>query len=68
VHELEGTQVVFVEEAPGSFRPRQVTVGSEQAGAVEVRSGLRGGERVATAGSFLLKSAIVNRTAPAEGD
>jgi cobalt-zinc-cadmium efflux system membrane fusion protein len=68
VHDLEGTRVVFVEEAPGRFRPRPVTVGGEEAGAVEVRSGLRGGERVATAGSFLLKSAIVNRTAPAEGD
>ncbi len=68
VHELDGRQVVFVEEAPGRFRPHTVTLGREQAGGVEVRSGLRAGERVATAGSFLLKSAIVNRTAPPEAD
>ena len=54
--------------APGRFRPHTVTLGREQAGGVEVRSGLRAGERVATAGSFLLKSAIVNRTAPPEAD
>ncbi len=68
VHDLDGRQVVFVEEAPGSFRPRAVALGREQAGTVEVRTGLAAGERVATTGSFLLKSAIVNRTAPAEAD
>lgn len=68
VHELGGRQVVFVEESPGSFRPREVSIGGEQEDVVEVRSGLRAGERVATAGSFLLKSAIVTRTAPPEAD
>jgi cobalt-zinc-cadmium efflux system membrane fusion protein len=68
VQELEGHTVVFVAEGGGRFRQRRVTAGSSRDGLVEIRDGLRAGERVATTGSFLLKSAIVNRNAPPEAD
>ena len=67
VQETEGHAVVFVEEAPGRFRPSEVTTGAEEQGLVEIRAGLRAGERVATTGEFLLKSALLDSGAP-EGD
>ena len=67
VQEMSGRTVVFVEEAAGRFRAREVTTGVDQDGAIEIRSGLRPGERIASAGSFLLKSAMLGAGAP-EGD
>jgi len=59
VHDLEGHAVVFVEEAPGRFRPRRVVVATERDGRVDVIEGLSPGMRVATAGSFLVKSELL---------
>lgn len=46
---------VFVEEAPGAFRRREVRVGSERDADVLVTAGVRPGERVVTDGSVLLE-------------
>jgi Cu(I)/Ag(I) efflux system membrane fusion protein len=48
-------QHVFV-AAGGSFEPRPVTLGVQLADRVEVRSGLKPGERIVSAGVFLLDS------------
>lgn len=47
-------QLVFVEAATGRFVPRLVTLGVETDSLVEVRSGLRAGERVVASAAFLL--------------
>ena len=49
-------QFVWVEVSPGSFAPRQVTVGSRTPERVEILSGLKAGEMVAVEGGFLLDS------------
>ena len=67
LQEMNGRTVVFVEERPGRFRPREIQAAVEDGGVVEVRRGLAAGERVATKGAFLLKSALLN-TSASEGD
>lgn len=62
VQEMEGKTVVFVPGEAGRFTRREVTVGTEADGWVEVASGLREGERVASDGSFLLKSELLKGT------
>ena len=47
-------QLVFVEDSAGRFVPRLVTLGVETDSLVEVRSGLRAGERVVATAAFLL--------------
>ena len=59
IQEIEGRPLVFVKTARGSFEKREVAVGSEAGGWVEVRSGVKAGEEVATTGSFLLKSELL---------
>jgi membrane fusion protein, heavy metal efflux system len=63
VHEIEGRTVVFV-QAGDRFTRRDVRVGSDVNGLIEIRSGLKAGERVAAAGSFLLKSELLKQTMP----
>jgi len=58
VQDVGGADVVFVEESPDVFTARRVTLGGERDGMVEVRDGLRAGERVAVRGAFLLKSEL----------
>jgi cobalt-zinc-cadmium efflux system membrane fusion protein len=59
IQEIEGRPVVFVRTAKGAFEKREVAVGPEAEGWVEVRGGVREGEAVATTGSFLLKSELL---------
>jgi cobalt-zinc-cadmium efflux system membrane fusion protein len=59
IQEIEGKPFVFVKTEAGSYERRDVAVGPEAEGWVEVRSGLKEGEAVATAGSFLLKSEML---------
>ncbi len=67
VQEMEGKTIVFVPGAAGRFTRREVTVGTEADGWVEVASGLKEGETVASDGSFLLKSELLKSTrAPRE--
>jgi membrane fusion protein, heavy metal efflux system len=64
VHEIDQKTVVFVVDAAGAFRRREVSVGSDVNGLIEIRAGLKPGERVATTGSFLLKSELLKSTTP----
>jgi multidrug efflux pump subunit AcrA (membrane-fusion protein) len=59
IQEDEGKPFVFVKTEAGSFERREIDVGPEDEGWVEVRSGLKEGEAVATTGSFLLKSEML---------
>jgi len=59
VQEIEGKPFVFVKTKAGAFERRDVSLGAEAEGWVEVRSGVKAGEAVATTGSFLLKSELL---------
>jgi len=59
IQEIDAKPLVFVRTARGAFERRDVTVGSEADGWIEVRSGVKEGEVVATTGSFLLKSELL---------
>jgi cobalt-zinc-cadmium efflux system membrane fusion protein len=59
IQEIDGKPVVFVRTAEGAFEKRDVAVGPEVEGWVEVRGGVKAGEAVATTGSFLLKSELL---------
>ena len=60
VQDLDGERVVFVAGEGGRFTRRRVVTGPEQDGDIEITDGLRPGEKVATKGSFLLKSQMTN--------
>jgi membrane fusion protein, copper/silver efflux system len=49
-------QVVYVDLGEGIFSPRQIKTGDRGNGMVEVLSGLKDGERVASSGAFLIDS------------
>lgn len=57
VRDPEGRTFVFVEEAPGTFRPRAVAVGRSQGGITAV-DGVAPGARVVAAGAFFLQSEL----------
>lgn len=48
--------VVFVETGPGSYQPREVRLGVELNGAVEIADGVREGESIVVNGQFMLDS------------
>lgn len=54
---MDGESVVFVQHGD-QFTRRPVTIGATVNGEVEIVRGLAAGDRVATAGAFLLKSAM----------
>ena len=66
VQEMDGRPHVFVAGAKGRFEKRAVALGASADGLVEVRSGVAAGEKVATQGSFLLKSQLLSASMPAE--
>ena len=49
---------MFVAKGNGRFETRDVKLGLRSPTAVEVREGIEIGERVVTAGSFILKSEL----------
>jgi len=49
-------KVVYVDKGEGYFEPRDVTLGVQGEGMVEVTKGLRAGEKVAAAANFLIDS------------
>jgi cobalt-zinc-cadmium efflux system membrane fusion protein len=54
---LDGKSVVFTPgDNPGEFQPHPVQVGAKRGDRVEIRSGLRAGERIVTRNAFLIKS------------
>jgi cobalt-zinc-cadmium efflux system membrane fusion protein len=58
VQRVEGTPIVFVRKSDG-FERRAVEPGMTGGNLVEVRAGLKEGEEVAMAGTFLLKSELL---------
>jgi cobalt-zinc-cadmium efflux system membrane fusion protein len=60
VQSLGGNPIVFVEKPDNLFEVRKIVVGLKTERFWEVTSGLKPGERVATTGSFLLKSNLEN--------
>ncbi len=48
--------VVMLEDGPGKFAPVEVELGAEAGGQLEIRAGLRAGQKVAVSGQFLLDS------------
>jgi RND family efflux transporter MFP subunit len=60
-------QTVFVDRGNGYLEPRQVEVGRQFDDQIEVLSGLRAGERIATSGTFLIDSESQLRSAAAGG-
>jgi membrane fusion protein, heavy metal efflux system len=59
VQTVKGQTSVFVEDGAGRFRVRPVELGTDRDGVLEVRRGLRSGERVAVSGAFILKSELL---------
>ena len=65
-------QVVIVDKGDGRFEPRDVKVGAQGGGFIEIRNGIASGEKVVVAANFLidaesnLKAALSGMTA-AEG-
>ena len=49
-------RLVFLDRGEGRYEPREVTLGRRTAAGYEVVSGLAKGDRVITAGNFLLDS------------
>ena len=49
-------QLVYVDKGDGFFEPREVGVGVKAEGMAEILSGLQGGEKVASAATFLIDS------------
>lgn len=59
VQPVDGRAVVFVEERPGRFTVRQVDVGTQSGGDVEILRGVVEGEQVVVGGGFVLKSELL---------
>ncbi len=56
---IEGSKrYVFIQTAPDKFKRRDIEAGRTLGDRVEVRSGLKEGEKVAVKGSFMLKSEL----------
>jgi RND family efflux transporter MFP subunit len=49
-------QTVFVDKGSGYFEPREIKVGAQLAGRVEVLSGLKADDRIVVGGNFLIDS------------
>ena len=62
VQQIGGDQVVFVQQAPSRFERRPVQLGPTAGEVVEVLSGVKAGERIVSAGSFYLKTALLRET------
>jgi membrane fusion protein, heavy metal efflux system len=56
VQDIRGASFAFVQMGPTKFEVRPVETGRTRDGAIEIRKGLRDGDRVAVKGVFILKS------------
>jgi cobalt-zinc-cadmium efflux system membrane fusion protein len=59
VFDVKGKKVVFVEEAPGRFHPKEVEIASAAGNQVEIIKGLKEGDKVVTNGGIYLKSNLL---------
>ena len=66
IQELNGKTVVFIAADAEKFLPREVRLGPETEGWVEILSGVSLGEKIVTTGSFLLKSELSKSATEAE--
>jgi cobalt-zinc-cadmium efflux system membrane fusion protein len=62
LQEIDGKTVVFVQTAPETFVPREVTVGRSAQGEVELTSGVQEGDALVVHGGFTLKSLLLKST------
>jgi RND family efflux transporter MFP subunit len=64
ITDVDGESIVFVHEKDASFRVRRIKLGRQTGSMTEILEGLQSGEKVASKGSFLLKSELLkNRMA-----
>jgi cobalt-zinc-cadmium efflux system membrane fusion protein len=66
IQDVQGQSTVFIREEDTRFRARKIRVGRQAGSQSEVLEGLTSGDVVVTAGSFLLKSELLNRNTAAE--
>jgi membrane fusion protein, heavy metal efflux system len=66
VQDIQGAPSVFVEAGARKYAVRPVSLGEKSGTRVEVKQGLRPGERVVVKGSFLLKSQLLKSTLESE--
>ena len=59
VQRIEGKPAAFVQLEDGSFVKRDLELGRELGDRVEVKAGLKEGDRVAITGTFTLKSELL---------
>ncbi|MGH9391298.1 MAG: efflux RND transporter periplasmic adaptor subunit, partial [Vicinamibacteria bacterium] len=59
VQRVHGEPAAFVEESPGTYSVRALTLGAQAGERIEVKAGLHEGERVVTTGAFTLKSTLL---------
>jgi cobalt-zinc-cadmium efflux system membrane fusion protein len=59
VQEVKSQAAVFVQSGPAAFILRPVETGEHVDGGVEIVKGLAEGEKVVTAGAFILKSELL---------
>ena len=52
--ETGGTRVVYIQEAPGEYVPREIEPGVQGELYTQIRGGLNAGEQVVTFGSFFI--------------
>ena len=57
LQKIDGEDAVFI-RTPDGFRVQNVMPGAQTGGMAEIRSGLKAGEEIATANSFLLKAEL----------
>ncbi len=62
IQKIERKPVAFVWQSDGSFAKKELQLGKEMSGRVEVKSGLTDGEQVVVEGSFTLKSELLKGT------
>ena len=62
--EREGSQVVYVQQHPGHYEPRQILTGRKGELYSEVLEGLNEGDQVVTLGSFFIDADYRLKTAP----
>jgi len=65
--EEEGIYAVYVHVSGEAFARREVELGGTDGGWVEIRSGLRGEERVVTVGAYQVRLASLSTQLPAHG-
>jgi cobalt-zinc-cadmium efflux system membrane fusion protein len=59
IQRIHGEPTAFVEESPGTYGARTLTLGAQAGEVIEVKAGLHEGERVVTTGAFTLKSILL---------